>query len=114
MEELIVYFVFGCVAIFILGFLGYKKEVENTFSASKGGPYKIDEAAKDFYSRGLRDGSSDKRQGYPYHHRDYGTEVVYKNYWTNLFGVPNNDKAQKVYNRLLQDYKEGYDEGYKF
>lgn len=30
------------------------------------------------------------------------------------FGIPNNDKAKKVYNRLLQKYKEGYDEGYKF
>ena len=109
--EFIVSFVIGCVALIVICF--WIQEA-STFTASKGGPYKIDEAAERFYSMGVNDGSSDKRHGYPYHHRDYGTEVVYKDYWTYLFGIPNNDKAKKVYNRLLQKYKEGYDEGYKF
>jgi len=112
--ELVLFFIFALGASIVVSLAFYKEDQKNTFTASKGGPYRIDEAAKRFYNCGVGHGASDKRCNRPYHSNGYGTEVVYKDYWAMFFGIPNNDKAKKVYNRLLQKYKEGYDEGYKF
>lgn len=111
---LVLFFIIALGTSIVVSLAFYKKDKENTFTASKGGPYRIDEAAKRFYSYGVDDGASDKRSNRPYHSNGHGTEVVYKDIWAMSFGIPNNDKAKKVYNRLLQKYKEGYDEGYKF
>ena len=65
------------------------------------------------YDTGVRGGGECKRWNDP-HFAGHGTEVYFKEYWINAWGIPNNEKAKEVYNRALQEYLRGYKEGLEF
>ena len=91
-----------------------KQREENTFTSSKGHLCKVDATIQAFYNIGVSEGTDDKQLHLPYHHLGDGTEEAFKRNWTAAFGIPNNDKAKEVYNRALQKYIEGYEDGWNF
>ena len=88
------------------------KKKENIFTTSKGS-YLVDATLERYYNLGVSDGALDKKHS-SYHGCGSGTEDAFKSRWASNEGIPNNDKAKEVYNRSLQEYIKGYDDGYKF
>ena len=88
------------------------KKKENIFTTSKGS-YLVDATLERYYNMGVSDGALDKKHS-SYHGCGSGTEDAFKSRWASNEGIPNNDKAKEVYNRSLQEYIKGYDDGYKF
>ena len=86
-----------------------KRMEEEGFTTSKG-RYSTKGVIGHFYNEGVREGTWDKQNN----RSSFGTSSRFKSLWVNAFGMPNNDKAQDVYNRALEEYKRGYQDGLNF
>lgn len=83
-----------------------------TFNTNKG-EYFVAETLSNCYQRGLDEGAQDKRFGYDEHHRNYGTEITFKEYWISHYGIPSG-KDRNIYKEALSQYINGYKDGYNF
>lgn len=77
--------------------------------------FEIEEALNWSYSLGVTLGADDKSLGpgrkYIYGH---GKEESFKSFWISDYGIPDNEKARQIYNKGLQQYMKGYENGYNF
>ncbi len=87
-----------------------REKAEASFTTPKGTSY-IDHAINHLHNVGSSDGARDRKLG---RSRTGGYESQAKEYFVYYYGVPNNDKAKDVYNRAVEAYQKGYNEGYDF
>lgn len=88
-----------------------KERIEQEgFTTSKGRIFSVEKTLEHFYNEGVREGTFDKENN----SSSFGTSSRFKSLWVNALGMPNNDKAQDVYNRALEEYKRGYQDGLNF
>ena len=94
-----------------------KKRAEaNVWIAPNGTKYDVKKLIKSFYQRGVQLGQHDKTGGtrqIKYFHNN-GTEKGFKSEFVYNFGIPSDDKSQKIYNQGLKEYLRGYEDGWNF
>lgn len=85
----------------------------NSFTTSLG-TLNIESVLNDCYQQGVHNGGMFGNPNEVIYDPEWRTEEKFKLFWTNNFGIPNNDKAQDVFRQGYKRYIQGWDNAVNF